>query len=315
MSAASVDVVSHATARFDELRWEANLAASQRFGELLPALHYRISREPDYDSQSFGGGLQLRLGGADTVASVDYTATLDTVGRTDTPDALFAEDLDSHALELGLTQNLGVRSVFRFAYTATLQQGYMEKPYRFVPIFTRDDLLRARTDGVSLGLDTFDQYYSGGRPAESVPDDRLRHALGVRWLRYIDSIDGSLRLDYRFYIDDWMLQAHTVEGGLYQPVTPGLMLEIFGRAYFQTGASFWQRVYVIDEPDTLPRYRTLDRKLSPYWAVTAGARAELTLGPVQTYLELSAMTTHFMDYLLLKDRLALLAQLGVEWRP
>lgn len=315
VSAASVDVVSHATPRFDEVRWEANLAGSQRVGELLPALHYRISREPDYDSQSFGGGLEARLGGADTVGRVDYTLTLDTVGRTDTSDSVFAEALTSHAAELGVTQNLDTRTVLRGVYTMTLQRGYMEKPYRFVPIFTAADLLSARSDGVRLDLGTFGNYHSAGRPAESVPDERVRHALGLRLLRYIEPVDGSVRVDYRFYLDDWLVQAHTLEASLTQPLGEHLILDLFTRGYFQMGASFWERVYVVEDPESLPRYRTLDRKLSPYWSATAGGRLELAVGAIETYAEVSAMSTHFMDYLLLDDRIALLAQLGLEWTP
>jgi len=315
VSAASVDVVSHATTGFDEVRLEGNLAAALRFGELLPALHYRVSREPDYESHGFGGGLSARLGSADSVGSVDYTVTLDTVGRTDTPRALFSEHLQSHAAEVGLSQNLDQRTVLRGAYTMTLQQGYLEKPYRFVPIFARADVLQAQSDGVELGLHSFERYYSVGRPAESVPDSRLRHALGLRLLRYLDSIDGSLRLDYRFYIDDWLLQAHTLEAALQQPLGEDLELAVFVRGYGQSGASFWERVYVVDDAETLPRHRTLDRKLSPYGSLTTGARMELRLGPLDGYLDLRAMATHFFDYLLLSDRIALISQLGVSWTP
>lgn len=315
VSAASVDVISHATTRFQEARVEGDLGLSYALGsDILPDASYRISREPDYDSQSFGGGLTLRLGGADSVLSGHYTATLDTVGRTDTPRSLFGESLTTHSGEVGLTQNLGRRSLLRGVYTLTVQRGYMEKPYRFVPMFTRSGLAQASADGVHLGLDTFGRYSLSMRPAEEVPHLRVRHALGGRYLHYVEPIGAALRADYRFYIDDWLVVANTAELSLYQPIGEHFRLDTFARGYVQTGASFWERTYVTNGVD-VPRYRTLDRKLSPYWALTLGARGELVYDRLSLYLELNATETHFMDSLLIENRAALVSQLGVEYRP
>ena len=314
VSAASVDVVSHATARFDEIRIEGDLAVAYPIGEVLPSLSYRISREPDYRSQGVGAGAELRLGTPDTVLGVHYTGTFDEVGRTDTPDAQFSEPLASHSADVAITQNLSTKTLLRLVYTLTYQRGYMEKPYRFVPLFTRRDLAQAAGDGTRLGLATFDRYRQSTRPAEEVPDDRVRHALASRLLTYIAPIDGSLRVDYRFYLDDWLVIGNTLEAALYQPLGERFRIESFLRAYYQTGASFWERTYLVN-PGELPRYRTLDRKLSPYWAATLGTRAELVFETWSSYVEVSATETHFLDFLLLRDRFALVAQLGVEYRP
>lgn len=314
VSAASVDVVSHATMRFDEVRLEGDLAAAYPIGDALPSLSYRISREPDYRSQGVGAGVELRVGSPDTVLGVHYTGTFDHVGRTDTPPGQFSEPLTTHSTDLGVTQNLSTQTLLRLVYTFTYQHGYMEKPYRFVPLFTRGDLSQAAADGVRLGLATFDRYRQSTRPAEEVPDDRARHALAARLLTYIAPIDGSLRVDYRFYIDDWLVIGNTLEASLYHPLGDHLRFAPFMRAYQQTAASFWERTYLVDAGE-IPRYRTLDRKLSPYWAATLGARVELDYEALSAYLEFSATETHFLDFLLLNDRFALIAQIGVEYRP
>lgn len=314
VSAASVDVVSHATTRFDEVRLEGNVAVSHALGDVLPSASYRYSREPDYESHQVGAGAQARLGSADTVLAAHYTGTFDTVGRTDTPDAQFAEALATHSGDLGVTQNLGTESLLRVVYTLTMQRGYMEKPYRFVPLFSRAGLAQAAVDDVRLGLDTFERYSLAARPPEQVPDERNRHALGARYLTYVEPVDGALRVDYRFYVDDWLVLANTVEVSLYQTLGEHWKLDTFVRGYQQIGASFWERTYLSDG-ESIPRYRTLDRKLSPYWAATLGARVELDYETVSFYGQLEATETHFVDFLLIDDRFNLVSQLGVEWRP
>ena len=313
VSAASVDVVSQASHRFDEVRGEVNLAASHAFEFGLPALNYRGSVEPDYVSHGAGAGYQTRLGGADSVLAAHYQLTLDTVGRSGTPFTTFSRALTTHAAELGLTQNLGRKTVLRVVYSFTWQDGYMEKPYRFVPLFDAAGLARARSDGAALDLDSFDRYRLAARPPEEVPDLRLRHALGLRALQYIAPLDGSIRADYRLYLDDWGVLAHTGELALELPLSSLLTLGVFGRGYTQSAASFYRAVYVTPRPDELPQWRTVDRKLSPYDALTGGARIELHTDAITAYFEASSSFTRFRDYIYLDHVIALIGQGGISW--
>lgn len=313
ISAASVDVVSQASKRFSEVREEGNLALSHGFGDVLASLNYRGSTEPDYLSHGFGTGFQARLGSPDSTLSSHYQVTFDTVGRHGTPYSVWSRPLTSHAVDLSFTQNLDRQTVLRGVYSLTVQDGYMEKPYRFVPLFDASGLTRARTDGVVLGLDTFDRYRLASRPSEEVPDLRIRHALAVRGLRYLDPLHTSLRLDYRFYFDDWGMRAHTAELALVDELSSHWLFSVFTRGYTQNAASFYRRVYLVSAADEIPRFRTVDRKLSPYHALTGGVRGTLRLSSVTVYLELSAMHTWFTDYLYLSRELALVSQAGVAW--
>lgn len=128
ISAASVDVVSQASERFDEVRTEIDLSLAKAFGGYVPSLGYRYSHEPDYESHGVRGGLRARLGTSDTVLGLEYGLTADRVGRTGTPSSVFSESLTTHTTGLSLTQVLGRRTVVRGAYTLTVQRGYMEKP-------------------------------------------------------------------------------------------------------------------------------------------------------------------------------------------
>lgn len=310
---ASVDVVSHATNRFDEVRTEADLGASYALGDLLPSLSYRISSEPDYLSHGFGAGLSARLGTPDSVLSATYGLTLDTIGMTGTPFDRWSQSLASHASTLSLTQNLDDQTVVRAVYTLTVQDGYMEKPYRYVPMFDASGMAAAREAGVELGLDTFDAFRLSARPPESVPDLRVRHAFAVRGLRYVEPANGSLRVDYRFYVDSWAVTAHTVEAVFLTAVAEWLTLGVHARGHFQSAASFWERTYVVQQTDAVPRWRSVDRNLSTYRTYTGGLSAETAFEPFSLYAEGAVAFTDFVNYLFLESRVAIVAQMGVRW--
>jgi hypothetical protein len=315
VSAASVDVVSQATPGFSETRYAGSLAATKRFGAWRPGLSASYSWEPDYRSLGLGGAVERRLGGADTTGRLGVDVLLDTVGQVDTPDEAFSEGLETHAVDASLTQVLGPRTVLRGTYTLTLQRGYLEKPYRFVPMFDQAGLDAAATAGDPLDLDTFDRYRLPERPPENVPDLRVRHALAARLLRYLPGLDASLRLDYRFYVDSWSMQAHTLELGFRWAVGEELTLGAANRVHWQSSVSFWQRTYVLPGPDALPEWRTIDRDLSAQLADTAHVSVEWQRGGWRAYVDVAGMFVRFDDFLLLDERTALIVQAGVRWTP
>lgn len=66
VSAASVDVISQATVRFEEVRTEGGLDLALPVGGVLPSVAYRFSYEPDYLSNGVTLGLRTRLGTPDS---------------------------------------------------------------------------------------------------------------------------------------------------------------------------------------------------------------------------------------------------------
>ncbi len=308
VSAASVDVVSHATPRFLEARTQGQLDGVAALGDQQLSLAYRFSWEPDYLSNGLTAGWRSRLGTPDSVLDVTYGLTWDVVGRSGSSWSVFSEELFTHSAALSLTQNLGPETILRVVYGLTAQHGYMEKPYRYVPLFP------ASVDEASITSAQFDRQRSPQRPPESVPDTRVGHALGGRLVQYLEPIDGSLRLDYQIYLDDWSVMSHLVDARVLGTVSRGLRFGGYARGYFQTGASFWQRTYRA-EPGEIPLWRSLDRDLSTYGSVTGGLRVEWEWHDLSGYVDGAAMVTHWEDFLLLSDRLAILGQVGLRWTP
>ncbi|MCA9606365.1 MAG: DUF3570 domain-containing protein [Myxococcales bacterium] len=297
VSAASVDVISHATTGFEEARVEGAVDFMVPVDDAQIRGAWRTSWEPDYLSNGISAGLRLRLGTADSVLDVGYGLSWDVVGRTGTPWSAFSQNLFTHALSLSLTQNLGPETVLRVVYSPTIQDGYLEKPYRYVFLF----------DDAGQQLAT--------RVPENVPDLRHGHAIGARLLQYVAPIRGSARLDYQFYVDGWGVTAHVVEAVGLATVVDGFRLGLRGRFYGQTAASFWQRQYVVSATGELPGWRTLDRDLSPYVSVTGAARLEWNADGWAGYLDGGVTYTRFFDFLLLDERVAIVAQIGLRWTP
>ena len=314
ITAASVDVISNATYRFSEIRTQADLAVARRVAGFLPSVGYRYSYEPDYQSNGVRVGAARRLAGADTVLGGSYGVTFDRIGRADTPRETFSRSLTSHAAEVSLTQVIDTRSLIRLVYSLTAQFGYMEKPYRSVPLFDQAGLDAAQAAGVELDLATYDNFRLATKPPEEVPDDRIRHAVAVRYLRYLPSVQASLRLDYRFYGDSWGMFAHTGELGVRRAITRCCLVHLWNRLHVQSSVSFWQRAYVVSDPLSIPALRTVDRSLSRSVHNTLGGRGEWARGALRAYLELAGMYSNFGDFLLLTHRFAVLTQAGVRWR-
>jgi hypothetical protein len=315
ISAASVDVVSEATPGFTEVREEGDLRASKRFGAWLPGLHLRTSHEPDYLSNGGGVSFERRLGGPDTVLTGSLDATYDVVGRHGTAFSDWSRTLWTVAGEIGITQNLGPQTILRAVYTLTEQDGYLAKPYRYVPLFDAAGIAAATGAGVTLDLATFDRYRLSDRPPENVPATRTRHALGARVLRYLPAIDGSIRGDLRLYADDWFVASATVEVGLRAQATARWTVELISRTYFQSAAWFWQRTYVVPDDMSIPTYRTVDKDLAETFGQMGSARAAWRKGRWEIDGEVSVLYDKFVDYLFLDSRVATIAIFGLRWSP
>jgi uncharacterized protein DUF3570 len=313
VSAASVDVITEATPGFTEVREEGDLRISKRLGDWLPGAHYRYSHEPDYLSNRGGLSLQRPLRTEDTTLTVGLDVTYDQVGRHGTSFESFERTLWTVAAELGVTQVVDPRTLVRLVYSLTVQDGYLAKPYRYVPLFDAAGLAAAAADGVSLDATSFDRYRLPERPPENVPDLRVRHAVGVRGLRYLPGIDGSVRLDYRIYLDDWGMWAHTVEAGLRFPAGKTLAFELSSRTNYQTSVWFWEKEYLVSGPGVAPQYLTVDKDLSSSLAETLGARAAWRHGRLEVHANVDVTYQRFFDYLFLDSRTAFVTTAGVRW--
>jgi hypothetical protein len=247
VSSASVDLVSQASPRtMHDTRHEVSLGASHTFDLWTLVGGYSFSKENDYLSHTIGGSLARDFDDKNTTISLGYGVSLNTVGRSG--DENFARNMTNHHASLTWTQVINPRLATQVTYELGYASGYQASPYRFVP--------------VRMDVNSAPQFWV----PETDPDTRLRHAIVFGANQAVGEA-SSIQGDYRFYLDDWGISAHTVGARYFVHLSKRLELRLRERFYLQTGASFYQKVY-----SQAMTYMAYDRELSALWSNTVGAK-------------------------------------------
>lgn len=107
------------------------------------------------------------------------------------------------------------------------------------------------------------------------PDTRpdMRHQISwlTRYRQHIGFLRGTLHADYRFYYDDWDINAHTFELSWYQMLWSSFRLIPSLRYYSQSQADFYAPFYQNERSDGL---YSSDYRLSPFGALTWRIKGE-----------------------------------------
>ena len=317
VSAASVDVVSTASPRWEETRHAGTLAATYKPGNVGGTLMGALSREPDYLALSAGAALDSELADKTVNPRISYSYAHDTAGRSGTPFSVFSLELVRHTAGAGIELVAGPSTVVAIGVEAAFEKGNSEKPYRFLPLFA-PELAPVVPAGASAEL--VNQLRLPGRVAEQLPETRRRLALSARLAHRFSG--STLVASERLYADDWGLEATTTEAQFIVDAGQRLFLWATLRGHFQSGVGFWRRAYVATASATgtlsVPRFRTGDSELSPLESVTLGPGVRWHVGssmrPSAWSLVAQAdfMATRFSDALFIRLREAYLGILQLE---
>ena len=319
VSAASVDVVSSATPRWEEVRHVVSAHGSYQPRTVGGNLAASISSEPDYLSLSASAGMLAELSEKNVVALGRYGYSLDRAGRTGTPFELYSLDLHRHTLGGGAELVLDRSSVLTLFGDLIYETGRQEKPYRFLPLFAVNVAPEVPV-GASPGL--VQQLRLPAVISERLPTQRFRAALSGQLRRRFDT--STLQASERLYADDWGLVASTTDARVILNLAPRIEVWPHFRFHLQSAAVFWKRAYVGTlEPSgvaRVPALRTGDRELSPLWTGTLGGGVRWYLGresaPSSWALvaQLDGAHTSFGDALYITQRQAVFGSLRVEAR-
>ena len=246
----------------------ASLAAAyrRRFGSHLPEVDLSYAKENDYTARSLGisdawtmlegrGTLHLGLSlSDDVVAPVGRDVKLPKRGN---------------GYSLGWTWVLGERDVVDVSASLMALSGYLDDPYKVVPIGAPED---------------------GTTAPEHRPDSRSRFALVARYGHHY-RWDGAIKTSYRFYSDDWGVRAHTVELVYDQRLGSDWIVSPQLRLYVQSAASFYGSLFV--EPQ---QFMSADYRLSAFHSVLAGLKVSRKLyGGLEVYGEVTFQTQRGSD--------------------
>ncbi|MEQ1530565.1 MAG: DUF3570 domain-containing protein [Methylococcales bacterium] len=174
---------------------------------------------------------------------------------------------------IGLTQVLSKNAVLEGNLGYTHSAGYLENPYKAVTfVFDSERSPNGATafDGTLLYTTPIRHYF------EQRPDVRNQWTWSMSYVQHINLLDAALHLDYRFYHDDWGINAHTFEAAWAQPLGYGWSVTPRVRYYTQEAADFYKPFFVLNQPDAdsykkLPiRQYSSDHRLSGYGTLSGG---------------------------------------------
>ncbi len=282
-----------------ETRKQGDFNLAYEWDETALDLGGGISVENDYESRfgSLNGrwdfnqkltrlNLGLSYTNSDTSAILDhdsspYITKSEFLGQIEQSGAMkiMHGNRQDWSSSLGLTQILNKEALFSANIGYTRSTGYLENPYKAMSIlFVDSEQGGNRLNGE---LKAF---------LEQRPNERNQLNLGGRFIQHIGLTNAALHVDYRFFHDDWGINAHTFEADWVQPIGRTWTITPRIRYYSQDAADFYQpyllskqafakTVYneasgtfssIPFDARLLPQNFSSDQRLSAYGALSGG---------------------------------------------
>ncbi len=244
ISSASIDVITQGS-EYSESRTQYSVGVDLLNANTIMSLSYTNSEESDYKADTWGISFSQTLFGNMTTVTLGYSRGMDDVLRNG--DDAFAENADHQNYHISLSQVLTRNLLMSLNYDAVTDEGYLNNPYRSV-VF----LEPANPSGI-------------GFEPELYPNTRTSNAISANFLYYLP-YRATLKASYRYYTDDWDIDAHTAELAYVHPLGSRWILEAGYRYYTQSDAEFYA--------DFFPRanaqnFRARDKELSRFTDHTA----------------------------------------------
>jgi hypothetical protein len=324
VSAASADIVSTASNRWQETRQAGGLGAQYKPHDFGVGVGGSVSSEPDYLSYGFFATVVKDFDEKNWTVNFGYGYSHDTAGRCGangncTPFSVFSRDLQRGSFNAGIAWVVDRASLASVTADLVIENGDQSKVYRYIPMFS-DSVQPNIPNGASAAI--VNALRLPERPLEQLPLERKRFALTGR---YAHRFDGStVRLEERFYDDDWALIASSTDARWIFDLGKRFALWPHTRLHVQKPVSFWERAYTSGsggpngDAFNLPLYRTGDRELGPLWTVEGGGGIKWYLGsdaePRSVILGFTAdaMYTAYTDDLYISSRTGYLGALTLE---
>jgi hypothetical protein len=255
---------------FHKNRGQIVAGVAQDLGEntRLSASYY-FSQEPDFKSNSFMGGLTRDFRQKNFTVALRARYTIDSVGEILLDGSLRNFYKETHQASLILTQLLSPTAFVRAGADAMRVYGFQSDPYRLVVVPATNDTVTERH-----------------------PDLRFRYAAWGQFSKYLRAIDGALGLEYRYYWDDWGMEAHSADFAFNKYLSKNWIFSPHYRYHGQTEVNF-------EGYGDTQIYDVADYKLTTFGSSKAGAsltcflRAFSKNHPTWDFLNNSSV---FLDY-------------------
>jgi len=315
VTAASVDIVSTASAHWEEKRHVGAASADFKAGGTAVSLAGGFSREPDYLSIGGGGVLSWELMDKNFMPFLGGSYGHDLVGRHGDPQNTWPV-MNKVSVKGGATFVVDSSTIASLSVDGVFERGYLAKPYRYLPIVA-PGVSAQLPAGASVDLVRSLNEFS---VSENVPRRRDRFAFSGRLAHRWDG--ATFRGDERFYWDSWGLMASTTDVHVYVDLGRRFVVWPHLRGHAQRGVDFWQRVFEevpasMGSAPGIPVYRAGDRELGPLYTLTGGFGLRALLGgdvhnPISVSFQADLIYTRYLDALYITRRRALFGALSFE---
>jgi hypothetical protein len=248
ISSASIDVVTQGSP-YNEQRTQWTGVLDYLHADTIMTASYSNSDESDYKADTYSFGISQSMFGDLTTVSIGYSRGYDDVLNNFDPD--FEEDADHQNYHISLTQVLTKDLLMSLNYDAVTDEGYLQNPYRNVLVLNDPN-----DPSAGANFNTPERY----------PNTRTSNAASVSFMYYLP-YRAALKLFYRYYTDDWEIDAHTAEVTYTQPWRDRWIFDVGVRYYQQTDAEFYADLFTRpDEQNFVAR----DKELSEFKDYSVG---------------------------------------------
>lgn len=260
VSGASIDVeaagvdVNSAASPYAEERTEYNAGLQYLNDRTLISLGWASSEENDYDATTYSFGITQTFFGDLTTVSLNTSYGDDVIGRNDRPDV--EEFLERRRYGINISQVLRTDLIAAFSYEAVVDEGFLNNAYRQV---------RYRDPTSARGYSYQPEVY---------PNTRNSDAYALRAIYHLPNRRSAIRGEYRYFEDNWAIEADTIELRYTHSLKDNWLLEFKWRDYQQTGADFYSDLFPFRDAQN---YMARDKEMGPFNSTTLAAGVTYTL--------------------------------------
>ncbi len=248
ISSASIDVVTQGSP-YNEQRTQWAGSIDYLHADTSMTANYSYSDESDYTADSYGLSISQAMFGDLTNITLGYSRGNDDISSSVDPD--FEDNADHQNFHVSLSQVLTKKLLLSLNYDAVTDEGYLQNPYRNIRV-----LNDASDPSAGYNFNTPEHY----------PNTRTSNALSANVMYHLP-YRAAVKAGYRYYTDDWDIDAHTAELGYTHPLGSKWIFEVSYRFYTQTDADFYADLFT--RPDQ-QNFMARDKELSEFEDHTVG---------------------------------------------
>jgi hypothetical protein len=284
VTSASIDVKLSAS-EYKEQRTQKSIGFEFLHGKTTYSANIISSKESDYVADTATFGLSQDMFGDLTTVSMGFRRGWNHVYRNvkdadgnKARDPTFAQQMDSRAYTVGLSQILTRNMVASLNVEAITDEGYLNSPYRSVRYVEPGD-----PRGFALQREIYPRTHTSQATAVTVK----------YYLPWRAALEGY----YRFYSDSWGVNASTVDFTYTHPAWRRWIFDGRVRYYTQTQADFYSDLF---PRQNFANFLARDKELAKYSGVTLGLGAsyEFNLPWAPKWIQKSTLNAR-LDHILI----------------